>query len=488
VSELCVALQLATQFDSFPLSIDHADYALQKMEYYQTELLQLIDPDQYRTYNQDAAMLNEQWLSKTIPGVIQDPYVHCVNDLFTLSFYYRANVTKIASQHYKLVSLAWPGLNYIAQHVHQYKKDAAIAAKFASSNNYHHQKCIDRKIRLGVISATVTQGHSVSEDFGGVLEHLDRSKFQVTYIQVHEKSTPANSADFLTAHPDVDELFHYFKNPQTDTQNGAWIKDRIGIQEIEQKFQFDIILYLDLTMSSFMKRLGMMKLAPVQINTHGHPMTSGHPSTIIDHFISWGEAELPIEISQSHYTEQLQLIPKGKIHQYYTPRVITEETQKIVAGGGSETKTILRNRLNGQRFDHLTRKDYELPPYLQNSDLSDGRYNVYTCMQIPFKLHPEFDELVCGILNRDTNGHAILHKEVATNHHKTFVERLKQAGCDMDRVHFLSRLPQHELSQLYRLSNVVLDSYPAGGCTTTRDVLENGKVVVTWPARLLGGT
>jgi predicted O-linked N-acetylglucosamine transferase (SPINDLY family) len=32
-----------------------------------------------------------------------------------------------------------------------------------------------------------------------------------------------------------------------------------------------------------------------------------------------------------------------------------------------------------------------------------------------------------------------------------------------------------------------LDSYPAGGCTTTREALELGKAVVTLPAKLLGG-
>merc|ERR1711957_830181 len=39
----------------------------------------------------------------------------------------------------------------------------------------------------------------------------------------------------------------------------------------------------------------------------------------------------------------------------------------------------------------------------------------------------------------------------------------------------------------YRDATVVLDSYPAGGDTTTREVIEMGKPLVTLPARLLGG-
>ena len=40
---------------------------------------------------------------------------------------------------------------------------------------------------------------------------------------------------------------------------------------------------------------------------------------------------------------------------------------------------------------------------------------------------------------------------------------------------------------LYKLSDVILDSYYAGGCTTTREALEIGALVVTLPAKYLGG-
>ena len=40
---------------------------------------------------------------------------------------------------------------------------------------------------------------------------------------------------------------------------------------------------------------------------------------------------------------------------------------------------------------------------------------------------------------------------------------------------------------LYREADVVLDSYYAGGCITTREAFEMGAVVVTLPAKYLGG-
>ena len=126
-------------------------------------------------------------------------------------------------------------------------------------------------------------------------------------------------------------------------------------------------------------------------------------------------------------------------------------------------------------------------------------------MQKPFKLHPEFDRLVCGILQADPKGHVVLHKPEQKHTHRLFVERLHRAGCgatsnshingseedkeeelSLDRVHFLEQQPHHRLLALYQHATVILDSYPAGGCTTTREVLELGKPLVTLPAKLLG--
>jgi protein O-GlcNAc transferase len=55
------------------------------------------------------------------------------------------------------------------------------------------------------------------------------------------------------------------------------------------------------------------------------------------------------------------------------------------------------------------------------------------------------------------------------------------------RINMLHALPHHRLLALHTVSDVVLDSYAAGGCTTTREALELGKVVVTLPAKFLGG-
>ncbi len=61
-----------------------------------------------------------------------------------------------------------------------------------------------------------------------------------------------------------------------DFGNGAWMKRWYPtIEELE----FDLLFYLDLTTGPITTRLAMAKLAPVQVVSHGHPLTSGIPKS-----------------------------------------------------------------------------------------------------------------------------------------------------------------------------------------------------------------
>jgi len=108
--EACVHLQLATMMDSYPSSNQRADASLQRMTDYGVELLGLFQNNNHRPNY----AINEQWLSQAVPGAADDPYVHCVLTLFPLSFYYRADVAKVANQHYQLAAAAFPDLLYTA--------------------------------------------------------------------------------------------------------------------------------------------------------------------------------------------------------------------------------------------------------------------------------------------------------------------------------------------------------------------------------------
>jgi len=430
--DVCVQMQLGTMLNYFPGSTDAADAAISSLTAYTDRLLEV-----------PGWSIDDAEVSK-MPGGANDPYVHCSLSMFYLSFYYRADVAAVASRHYELARRAWPALNTTAEFVKRYDEQ-------------EDHPCVDRKIRLAVVAATLSEGHSNSESFRGILSHLDRNIFEVTYIYLVESSMP-NVAKFTKIHSS-DRTFIWQKKEQ-DLSNGAWTT-RLGktIEEMEM----DIIFYFDLTMSGVARRLGMQRLAPVQLNSPGHPITSGHDRSIINYYVSWAASELPLEQAQTHYTEELKLVPADTFFQYYEKRILPGNL----------------SRMDGQAFGHLRRSDFGLP--------EDEDTHIFLCMQQPFKFHPEFDPLICGILENDPNGIVVLRSEDSPANQAVFKKRLERAGCNLDRVHFLDQQPHHRLLALYHEATVVLDSYPAGGDTTTREVLELGKPLVTLPTRLLGG-
>ena len=55
--------------------------------------------------------LNDAMTSDMIPRAEKDPYDHCLLTNFFLSFYYRADIAAVASQHYQVTAAAWPDLD-----------------------------------------------------------------------------------------------------------------------------------------------------------------------------------------------------------------------------------------------------------------------------------------------------------------------------------------------------------------------------------------
>eukprot|EP00590_Aulacoseira_subarctica_P004095 CAMPEP_0172428278 /NCGR_PEP_ID=MMETSP1064-20121228/45773_1 /TAXON_ID=202472 /ORGANISM="Aulacoseira subarctica , Strain CCAP 1002/5" /LENGTH=634 /DNA_ID=CAMNT_0013172985 /DNA_START=70 /DNA_END=1974 /DNA_ORIENTATION=+ len=437
-TDLCLAAMSATLLHVTPDSIQTADKSIARYLDLTQRLIQKLDrAPEWR--------LDEQLLSSAFPGAAADPFVHCMNSLFSLSFYYRADVAQVANRHYQIASRIWPKLNYVT------KK----SKRWMTSGK---QKSHKKRIHIGIASGCISLKHSVSEDFKGTFSRLDREKFHITYIFIKERQNDLIDP-FVYQHT-VDTVM-ILEKTNSDFADGAWIT---RYHPIIESLDLDILFFPDLIMSSHATRLAYAKLAPVQATSHGHPMTSGIPKTIMDYYISWGSAELEYDIAKMHYTEELKFLPTNSLHQFYTPR----SNQNVSLQDGGNYRLLVNNG-RSKTFSSI-------PP----------NNHWYACMQKPHKLFPEMDELLCQVLDKDPLGLLILHIANSEESQQVFVNRLTREGCDMNRIHFLDALPHHRLLALYSLSDVILDSYPAGGCTTTREVLEIGKAVVTLPARFLG--
>ena len=349
-----------------------------------------------------------------------DDYVYCLLSSFYLETLYEEDWRRSAYEYYRLAVKAWPSLKYT-----NVKKEQRGSI-----------------LKIGIVSAFLYDGNSVIRDFGETLARLPKDKFALNLVYLNERNVPISP--FCEKWESTVNILEIKKETLPLVEDvPKWLsytRDKIVSMKL------DIIFYPDLTMSTMTHRLAMSRLAPIQVTSHGHPVTSGIPT--IDYYISWKAAE--IDTASEHYIEKLVLLPSNNIHQYYNP-VFKEGISTI-------TKQTVNNSSRDILFPNISGKRW------------------YVCMQKPFKLHPCFGNMLQNVLEKDDEGIIILHGGAERNW-----------GLDMSRVYYLNELPHHELLALYREADVVLDSYYAGGCTTTREAFEMGAVVVTLPAKYLGG-
>jgi predicted O-linked N-acetylglucosamine transferase (SPINDLY family) len=126
----------------------------------------------------------------------------------------------------------------------------------------------------------------------------------------------------------------------------------------------------------------------------------------------------------------------------------------------------------------MTRAELGLP--------EQGR--IYLCAQSLYKLHPDMDPLVAGILRRDpeaicvfvAGGESQWEQRLRSRWHYTLGEL--QARCWI-----LPRLSQSDFLGLYPLASVGLDPRPFGGGQTSYEAFAAGLPVITWPTGQLKG-
>ena len=366
----------------------------------------------------------------SISSILNDsnPYFTCLLPSFNLEIYYEADFKLLMNKFYELTIKIFPNLKYTNNKITKLKKKS--------------------KYDIGIVSSFFYKGNSVISDFSGILDNLPEDKFNIYYFYLKMENNYDNN--YLSKKKNK---YYIFNNSLT------------YLNEYRKKIEsmdLDLLLYLDSTMSYMTQQALMSRLSRVQAVSHGHPVTSGISKEYVDYYVSWGAAELEYELSKNNYTEELILLPKDKMHQYYSPRSTPDKISCI----------------NNLSFKHITRKDY--------ADYTDTNGNWYLCMQKSFKRHPIFDEMIAEILEKDKFAKILLHDCEINESKLIIINRFKNLKCDLNRIIFIPAQPHHKLMGLYNISDIVLDSYYAGGCTTSREAFELGCIIITLPGKYLG--
>ncbi len=339
-----------------------------------------------------------------------DPYREC-NFVSSRHAYYDIAERQVSETIAQIHLNACPRLQWVAPH----------CKKPGSANR-----------RLRVAIATVfSRNHIVAHLAMGIVRHLDRSQFEV--IAVIPPRSPASRAhlrkDVLAGADYIVEL----------------PKQLISAQEALAALKPDVFFPLDVMMDPMIYFLSFARLAPVQLTTWGHPLTTGIPN--MDYFLSANEWEE--SGSDAFYSERL--IRMRHLPMYVLPPEATPE---------------------------LTRSDLGLP--------EDKR--LYVCPQSLFKLHPDFDAALGRILERDPKGVLVLVEGNSVHWRRKFLLRLSQKFRHvLDRVIFLPRQSVSRFVNIYRLADAVLDPWYWSGGNTTIEALAVDQPAVTLPGRFMRG-
>lgn len=303
------------------------------------------------------------------------------------------------------------------------------------------------RIKVG-FSSMYFRDHASGKMIQGIIEALPKDKFDIIVFAIKEFN------DYKPYHGVVADRIRAAASTYVEL-NKAW-----GLPEMRRiiaDFKLDVLVYAEIGMDPANYLLAYARLAPVQVVTHGHASTTGIPN--LDYFVSYKPFEIPE--AQQYYSEKL--VTFSDFSPYYKPSLPEQIAEKE------------------ELWAHLG-----LTPIITPST------TVYLCHQTLFKLTPDFDLVFKAVLLNDTNG-ILLLKEFRTPELnrivlQRFLETLKEV---MDRIYIL---PGHQVNDdkwwygLLRHSDVILDSYPFGGYTTTLEAFAAGSVpIVTLPHPMMPG-
>lgn len=284
------------------------------------------------------------------------------------------------------------------------------------------------KLRIGFLSAYL-RNHTIGQLNHGLIARLSRQRFEVVVLSV-------GAPDAGLGAKIQESADQYLVLPSALGPALKTVAD-LGL---------DVLFHTDVGMNAQTYTMGFSRLAPVQVATWGHPVTTGLPD--FDYFLS--AVGLDAEGAEAHYTEKLIRLPRLGVV-YDRPE---------------------------QPDPKRDRASFGLP---QNAHL-------YVCPQTLFKFHPEFDPLLAEILRRDPAGLLVLLEGRCRHWTEMLQARFQRSMPDVyDRVRFLPKLSRPDFLALLAAADVMLDPIHFGGGNTSYEGLALGTPIVTWPSAYLRG-
>jgi predicted O-linked N-acetylglucosamine transferase (SPINDLY family) len=299
---------------------------------------------------------------------------------------------------------------------------------YKSQNFLKRSRKSAKPLRIGYLSNCLCK-HSVGWLARWLLKYHDREQFEIYgyFINYHQN----NNSDHLQE--------WYSKQTYKSSRVGIELTGST-IETCNQISQDGIDILVDLDSITYMNSCEIVSLkpAPIQVNWLGFD-ASGIPA--IDYFIA-DPYVLP-ESAQSYYSEKIWRLP---------------QTYIAVQGFEYGVPTIRRNQL-GIPEESVT----------------------YFTGQRGYKRHPETVRLQMQIIKNVPNSYLLIKGVADPNStEELFYQLAESEGIDCDRLKFLPlTMTEIEHRANLTIADVVLDTYPYNGATTTLETLWMGIPIVT---------
>ena len=291
------------------------------------------------------------------------------------------------------------------------------------------------RIRLGIVSQFFRR-HSVWDIIiRGLLSHIDKSKFElILYYLGHTEDTETTYARHLA------DVWH-------DALNVRGLEGWLGTVSADAP---DVLFYPEIAMDQMTFDLATHRLAPLQVASWGHPITTGLPT--IDMYFS-GDLIEP-EGAEAHYRERLIRLP----------------------GTGCCTRPI---EIISEPLPDLAEK------------LGLRRGPVFLCGQVSIKFDPSHDALYADIASRVGASTFVFLNDPkypwATDRlmarlDRTFAARGMDSKCHLL---LLPWLPREKFFGLLDLCDIFLDCPSFSGYTTAWQATHYGLPIVTLEGKFM---
>ncbi|MGH8000706.1 MAG: tetratricopeptide repeat protein [Brasilonema sp.] len=292
----------------------------------------------------------------------------------------------------------------------------------------------NEKIRVGFVSGFFRSHSNWKIPIRGWVENLDRTEFELFGYHTDLKQ----DRETLRAAKAFDKF----------TQGPLLVEKWADLIEHDQ---LHILIFPEFGMDAITIQLGCLRLAPIQMTSWGHPVTSGLPT--IDYYLSSDLMES--ENAQDHYTEKLVRLPNLSIH--YTPLEIEPQA--------------------------INRRDI---------GIADGEI-MFWCCQSLYKYLPQYDDVFPRIAKALEKCKFVFIKHfIGEQVNEVFRERLRQAFEDFglnyqDYCIFLPPMAPGTFAGTTAIADVFLDSIGWSGCNSTLEAIAHNIPIVTLPGDLMRG-